>query len=237
MMRPDPGTRSDLIGDVRLRLPLPFVIPVASALVIAVFAVGFSRVLLAVPKEAATVLALVMAANVLGACIVLALRPPRNRSGLAELLMVVAYPLLIGIVIAQVGIGSETATSAGERTTGAESASGGLNVTAANIQFDVDELALPAGEATTIGLQNEDTQPHNISIYEEQGGATLFEGEIIDGGESTEYEVPALEEGEYYFQCDLHPGMNGTVVAGQEAAPGLTGDEEGAPESGSEDGS
>jgi plastocyanin len=30
----------------------------------------------------------------------------------------------------------------------------------------------------------------------------------------TTYDVPELEAGTYYFQCDVHPNMNGTVTAG-----------------------
>jgi hypothetical protein len=38
------------------------------------------------------------------------------------------------------------------------------------------------------------------------------------------YEIPPLPAGEDYFQCDVHPNMNGTViVAGGEVAPGPTG--------------
>ena len=77
-----------------------------------------------------------------------------------------------------------------------------------------DEITLPAGEEAEIAFANEDASSiqHNIAIYEEEGGADLFVGEVIPGGQSVTYSVPALEKGEAYFQCDLHPGMNGTVT-------------------------
>ena len=59
---------------------------------------------------------------------------------------------------------------------------------------------------------NDDTVQHNVSIYESEGGADLFTGDIIAPGGSTTYIVPALEKGELHFQCDLHPSMAGTVT-------------------------
>lgn len=39
-------------------------------------------------------------------------------------------------------------------------------------------------------------------------------GEIFPGPATRDYDVPALEAGTYYFQCDIHPQMNGTVEVG-----------------------
>ncbi len=36
----------------------------------------------------------------------------------------------------------------------------------------------------------------------------------MTGPATAEYAVPPLPAGEYYFQCDVHPTMNGTVVDG-----------------------
>jgi hypothetical protein len=47
----EPGARSDpLVGEVRFRVPLPILIPVAAVAVIAIVTIGLSRVLLAIPK-------------------------------------------------------------------------------------------------------------------------------------------------------------------------------------------
>ena len=37
-------------------------------------------------------------------------------------------------------------------------------------------------------------------------------GELITGPDEIQYEIPALDAGEYYFLCIVHPTMNGTVV-------------------------
>lgn len=90
---------------------------------------------------------------------------------------------------------------------------GGLSIAASNLEFDKDTLEFPASEETELDFANNDASSiqHNVAIYEEEGGSDLFVGEVIPGGQTITYSVPAMEAGEYYFQCDLHPGMNGTV--------------------------
>ena len=95
-----------------------------------------------------------------------------------------------------------------------EPVDGVLTVTAESLVFDTTCLALPADELVTIAVENLDTQPHNVAIYTDSSDSAteLYEGELIEGGESIEYEIPALEAGAYYFDCTVHPGMNGSVV-------------------------
>ena len=49
-------------------------------------------------------------------------------------------------------------------------------------------------------------------MYTEEGGDAIAQGDVINEGETDEVEIEALEPGEYYFVCDLHPEMNGTIV-------------------------
>lgn len=96
---------------------------------------------------------------------------------------------------------------------GASPAPGDLTISADNLEFNTDALIAAAGEAFTIGFTNNDSAPHNVSIYNnESRSETLFPGDVIGGGEGITYDVPALEAGEYYFLCDLHPEMNGTLT-------------------------
>lgn len=211
-------SRRPLSEEVRFRVPLPFAIPLISLAVIGAVTVGLSRILLSVPKEAAVIIALAVAANLLIAASFIANRPESARSSWAELLIVFTYPILIGIVLAQMNIGGSehaAAEEAGAHDAAAEEGGGsGLNVSAVDLQFSSDEISLPAGEEAEIAFANEDASSiqHNIAIYEEEGGADVFVGEVIPGGQSTTYSVPALDQGELYFQCDIHPGMNGTVT-------------------------
>ena len=95
-----------------------------------------------------------------------------------------------------------------------EPVNGVLTVTADSLAFDTGCLALPAGEAVTIRLVNaENAEVHNVAIYTDSSRSTqLFGGDIVDGGESIAYQIDALEAGTYYFDCTIHPAMNGSVV-------------------------
>ncbi len=135
----------------------------------------------------------------------------------------VATLLLAGVLVAcgggngqggngQGGNGQGTAAAtAGPATPGAD---GAIVVTADNLEFSTDRIGAPAGEAFTIEFTNQEGAPHNIAIYrDESRSEAIFVGEVI-GQESITYEIPALEAGDYYFQCDVHPEMNGTLTAG-----------------------
>jgi plastocyanin len=80
------------------------------------------------------------------------------------------------------------------------------------LTFDTAEITLPADQPSTLTFDNQDAGvQHNVSIYAGEGGESLFEGEVITGPAQTEYPIPPLPAGEAYFQCDIHPTMNGTV--------------------------
>jgi plastocyanin len=87
-------------------------------------------------------------------------------------------------------------------------------VVARDLAFDTDTITLPADTEGPLVFDNEDpSQPHNISIYTDDTAAeSLFTGEIFPGIDERTYTIPPLEAGDYYFRCDVHPDMNGTVV-------------------------
>jgi plastocyanin len=89
-------------------------------------------------------------------------------------------------------------------------------VVAQGIAFDTDAISLPADQQSTLTFDNRDSGvPHNIAIYTDESlSEALFQGEIVNGPATVEYEVPPLPAGEYYFHCDVHPTMNGTVTVG-----------------------
>lgn len=91
-----------------------------------------------------------------------------------------------------------------------------IRISAQNILFDLSEFSVPADTPFQIVFENLDAGvPHNVAIYEGQaGGPTLFKGEIFNGIETRTYDVPGLPAGDHYFQCDVHPSMNGTVKVG-----------------------
>ena len=207
-----------LSHEVRFRVPLPIIVPVGALLVIALVAFAMSRILLSVPKEVSVILAIAIGANILIACAYIALRPEHARMSWGELAIVALYPVIIGVVLTQMGFSAEhsageaAAAESGSGGSG-EAAAGGGTVTAANVAFDTDEITLTAGEDETIQFVNEDTAEHNLAIYEDDSAEQeIFVGDTIPGGQEIAYEFKAPQKGEYYFQCDLHPTMNGTVT-------------------------
>jgi len=87
-----------------------------------------------------------------------------------------------------------------------------LAVESVGMAFDTDTITLAAGEPTTLFYRNLDGAPHNVAIYaDESASEELFIGETITDAAVT-YEIPALEPGTYFFRCDVHPDMKGTVV-------------------------
>lgn len=87
-----------------------------------------------------------------------------------------------------------------------------LSVKAENTDFDTECIAARADEAFTIDLRNADEFPHNISILESKGGKSLFKGDLVQAGQSVTYNVEAIRAGKHYFQCDVHPEMNGSFI-------------------------
>jgi plastocyanin len=118
-------------------------------------------------------------------------------------------PLRTGLVVVAVLV----AACGGDEPPRATCHPGGtsLSITADNLEFDTECLAVSPDEAFTIDFDNADqgTQ-HNVAIYD--GDQSLFRGDIIDGGDSTTYEVGPLAEGTYTFRCDVHPQMDGAFV-------------------------
>jgi plastocyanin len=117
-----------------------------------------------------------------------------------------------------------------EGTVTVSEGAGGVEVVAQNLAFETQELRLPAETPTTLTLDNRDAAPHNVSIYEDDtaSGKPLFTFEPFAGPAVEPFPVDPIPEGEYYFRCDVHPTMEGTVVVesgpppeeGGEAPPG-----------------
>jgi plastocyanin len=90
-----------------------------------------------------------------------------------------------------------------------------VTVAAQNLAFDKDCLAAPAGEPFTILFQNNDPGvPHNVTVYADDSATTRLAGsegvaDVITGPSEVTYDADPLEGGVFYFQCDVHPFMNG----------------------------
>lgn len=106
------------------------------------------------------------------------------------------------------------ACTLGQVPTGATSASPSVTVVvvARDLAFDPGSVGLPSGTPVAITLDNRDPGIlHNISILASDGSA-LFRGEPFAGIEGRTYHVAPLPDGRFRFVCDVHPGMEGTLI-------------------------
>lgn len=122
-------------------------------------------------------------------------------------------PLLATALMAVLAACGTTSAGGGSDPTG-DPADADVTVTSVDMAFDPGTVQAPAGESFTLALVNEDAMPHNVAIYTDSSRSEkLFEGEMVTDG-TIVYEVPALEDGEYFFDCSLHPDMTGTLIVG-----------------------
>jgi hypothetical protein len=87
-------------------------------------------------------------------------------------------------------------------------------VTAVNVAFAANQVAVPANTPFVLVFDNQDTVGHNVSIYQDAAyHQAVFLGAIFSGPSTRWYPVPALAPGTYSFRCDVHANMTGTIVA------------------------
>jgi plastocyanin len=106
-------------------------------------------------------------------------------------------------------------------TSAAPPRQGVIEVTAKNVQFDSSTLTTPS-QAFTLVFHNDDPGiPHNVAIYTDSSATkALFVGKTFSGPKTMDYQVPALSPGSYFFRCDVHPQMTGTLkVVGSSPSP------------------
>jgi plastocyanin len=80
-------------------------------------------------------------------------------------------------------------------------------------RFVPDTITLPAGSGSVIGFSNQDDGvQHNVAVYTtDAADEAIVQGELVAGPATVRVDVPALDPGGYYFRCDVHPVMDGTV--------------------------
>jgi plastocyanin len=214
--------------NMRDRLILPVLIPVGALAFILFLALLMSQILLNVHPYVATAVAISVAINLLISFSVMAAKPNGGRPLMVVLGAITALPLLFGVAAAA---GLAPAPEEEEHGGGGDSAA--VELAANGLAFDKAELTIPADTEFVLAFNNEEAQPHNVAILEAQGSPNaLFRGAIVTGPKLAEETVEPIPAGEYYFQCDVHPNMSGTVQAVEGGGEGEGESAEGEPAGG-----
>ena len=191
---------------------LPLGLPVLGFFVIGTLIFFMSRILLAVPSaNASTIVAIAVAVLVLALGTLVAARPNLSSRSLIFAAVIAGTLFLAGGLIA---------AAFGEREAEHEAFAGPVSITAKNLLFDKDELDFRADAPSILRFRSDDTDPHNVAIYNDDSlSQTIFTFDPIPGPISQDFQFTAPAEGEYYFRCDVHPQtMEGTVVVEPAAA-------------------
>lgn len=135
-------------------------------------------------------------------------RSARPRTGL---FVTLAASMLL---LAACSSGASSASPSAAASCAKPDASGVVKVSAKEMAFDTSCIEVPADTAFKIEFNNQDSIPHDIAAYTDSSkGEELFRGEVVQGPKTVTYDVPALKAGEHYFECTIHPSMNGKIVA------------------------
>ncbi len=80
--------------------------------------------------------------------------------------------------------------------------------------FSPNSIDLPAGQPAMITFDNEDAGvTHNLDVYsDKEYTQSIAKTPDVPGINSAQLALPALKPGTYYFRCDIHPVMTGTIT-------------------------
>jgi plastocyanin len=189
---------------------LPIGLPVLGLTTIASVMFCLSRILLTVPEQASTAIALAVAVLIMGGASLAALRPSISGRSLAALLAVGSL-LMVGGGVAAAARGERKVETHAEKVAGSEA--GLVQVKAEGVTFKTDTITLKANADVEIRFDNNDRDvQHNIDILGQDPAKPVFRGQLVSGVATATYKFHAPGPGEYKFQCDVHPAqMKGTV--------------------------
>ena len=194
------------MNDFRKRVLEPALIPIGAFVFIGVLVFGFSRLLLTTTKDGSVVLGILMAGSILFGSGAVAKGGTIKKIQRVALMAAGASLVAGGVAVGAV---MHTRPVEGHVEVAAK-------VTAQSIAFNTTTIILPVQKKVGILFTNKDPVPHNIHIFRgPQAAGSIFAGEIFQGPASREYVVPPLAAGSYFFHCDVHAQMTGTVVVGK----------------------
>jgi plastocyanin len=117
---------------------------------------------------------------------------------------------LVAIVLAACSSGAAAPASSGQPASVDPNA---VQISAKDLKFSKAQLSAPAGKAFSIAFDNQEGAPHNVAIYKDQSASQkVFAQDPFGGPKAVTYQVGPLAAGSYFFRCDVHPDMKGTLT-------------------------
>jgi len=88
----------------------------------------------------------------------------------------------------------------------------GPTIVAKDMAFSPSTVEIAANKNVMLHFDNQDSAPHNVAIYKDSTASEKISvGEIVSASKADQG-VPALAPGTYFFRCDVHTNMTGTIV-------------------------
>jgi len=88
----------------------------------------------------------------------------------------------------------------------------GPTIVARDMAFSPSTVEIAANKNVTIHFDNLDSAPHNVAIYKDANASEKISiGDVVSASKADQI-VPALAPGTYFFRCDVHTNMTGTIV-------------------------
>jgi plastocyanin len=121
------------------------------------------------------------------------------------------FLLTLGLV-AVAALSAACSSVAAQPTPSGPVDSNGPTIVAKDMAFAPSTVEIAAGKNVTIHFDNQDSAPHNVAIYKDASASgKISVGEIVTGTKADQV-VPAVAAGTYFFRCDVHTNMTGTIV-------------------------
>jgi plastocyanin len=89
-----------------------------------------------------------------------------------------------------------------------------LKISAKNVAFSVPCMEARSGKPIVIEFTNDEAVGHDIAVFSNASKSQeLKKSDTITGpNASTTITVPPQAPGQLYFECTIHPNMNGALV-------------------------
>jgi plastocyanin len=89
----------------------------------------------------------------------------------------------------------------------------GPTIVAKDMKFQTGSVEVKAGANVTLHFDNKDSAPHNVAIFKDSSASSpISVGQVVSSSKADQV-IPALASGTYFFRCDVHHDMTGTIVA------------------------